>query len=212
MARRFTDAIGLLNDLLNRFEAGAASPIAHPDYPAFPSVVAADAFLKQIREAESAGAVSLGWGRGPMRDQVAHVRLASAEILYRYLRRTPASRIAEDAAVRLVAGAAMHDSLKNSASQVAEVWGRGKTWHGFASSDVETLRDAFVLAQAILANKHLGVDYKTFSRRTVGHSKTLERIEGAVVRLLSGILEFPPARGHARRSGQSALSASRHRC
>ncbi|MGY3387410.1 hypothetical protein ACVWW6_000001, partial [Bradyrhizobium sp. USDA 3311] len=55
MARRFTDAIGLLNDLLNRFEAGAASPIAHPDYPAFPSVVAADAFLKQIREAESAG-------------------------------------------------------------------------------------------------------------------------------------------------------------
>ncbi|MGY3653348.1 hypothetical protein ACVJ19_000011 [Bradyrhizobium sp. USDA 376] len=192
MARRFTDAIGLLNDLLNRFEAGAASPIAHPDYPAFPSVVAADAFLKQIREAESAGAVSLGWGQGPMRDQVAHVRLASAEILYRYLRRTPASRIAEDAAVRLVAGAAMHDSLKNSASQVAEVWGRGKTWHGVASSDVETLRDAFVLAQAILANKHLGVDYKTFSRRTVGHSKTLERIEGAVVRLLSGILEFPP--------------------
>lgn len=65
MARRFTDAIGLLNDLLNRFEAGAASPIAHPDYPAFPSVVAADAFLKQIREAESAGAVSLGWGGAP---------------------------------------------------------------------------------------------------------------------------------------------------
>ncbi|XUJ32502.1 hypothetical protein ACQ5SK_28980 [Bradyrhizobium japonicum] len=90
--------------------------------------------------------------------------------------------------------------------------GAGKTWHGVASSDVETLRDAFVLAQAILANKHLGVDYKTFSRRTVGHSKTLERIEGAVVRLLSGILELPPARGHARRSGQSALSASRHRC
>ncbi|MHC6157494.1 Wadjet anti-phage system protein JetD domain-containing protein [Bradyrhizobium elkanii] len=192
MARRFTDANGLLNDLLDRFEAGATSPIAHPDYATFPSVVVADAFLKQIREAESVGAVSLGLGRGAKRDQVVHVRLASAEILYRYLGRTPAPRIAEDAAARLVAGSALHDSLKDSASQIAEVWGRGKTWHGFASSDADTLRHAFVLAQAILDNKHLDVDYKTFSRRTVGHSKTLERIEGAVVRLLGGIMEFPP--------------------
>lgn len=192
MPRRFTDAKELLGDLLDRFEAGAASPIAHPDYAAFPSVVAADAFLKQIREAETASAVSLAWGRGARRDQVAHVRLASAETLYRYLGRTPAPQVAEDAAARLVAGSALHDSLKAGASQIAEVWGRGKTWHGFASSDVDTLRHAFDLAQAILDNKHLDVDYKTFSRRTVKHSKTLERLEGVVVRLLSGILEFPP--------------------
>ncbi|MCP3392157.1 DUF2220 domain-containing protein [Bradyrhizobium sp. CCGB12] len=182
----------MLGDLLDRFEAGAASPIAHPDYAAFPSVVAADVFLKQIQEAETAGAVSLGWGRGAKRDQVAHVRLVSAETLYRYLGRTPAPQMAEDAAARLVAGSALHDSLKVSASQIAEVWGRGKTWHGFASSDVDTLRHAFDLAQAILDKKHLDVDYKTFSRRTVKHSKTLERLEGVVVRLLSGIMEFPP--------------------
>lgn len=192
MPRRFTDANQLLGDLLDRFEAGAASPIAHPDYAAFPSVVAADAFLKQIREAEKADAVSLGWGRGAKRDQIVHVRLTSAHILYGYLGRIPASRIAEEAATRLVTGSALHDRLKDSASQIAEVWGRGKTWHGFASSNVDTLRDAFVLAQAILDNKHLDVDYKTFSRKTVGHSKTLERVEGAVVRLLSGVLEFPP--------------------
>jgi hypothetical protein len=35
MARRFTDANELLNDLLDRYEGGTASPIAHPDYPAF---------------------------------------------------------------------------------------------------------------------------------------------------------------------------------
>ncbi|MDF0584981.1 Wadjet anti-phage system protein JetD domain-containing protein [Bradyrhizobium yuanmingense] len=192
MPRRFTDANELLGDLLDRFEAGAVSPIAHPDYAAFPSVVDADAFLKQIREAEAVGAVSLGWGRGAKRDQVAHVRLASAEALYRYLSRTPAPQIAQEAAARLVAGSALHDSLKAGASQIAEVWRRGKTWHGFASSDVDTLRHAFDLAQAILDNKHLDVDYKTFSRRTVKHSKTLERVEGVVVRLLSGIMEFPP--------------------
>lgn len=33
---------------------------------------------------------------------------------------------------------------------------------------------------ALRANKHLDVDYKTFSRRTVGNSKILERIEGAL--------------------------------
>ncbi|WP_407185364.1 Wadjet anti-phage system protein JetD domain-containing protein [Bradyrhizobium centrosematis] len=192
MPRRFTDAKELLGDLLDRFEAGAASPIAHPDYAAFASVVAADAFLKRIREAEAAGAVSLGWGRGGKRDQVAHVRLASAESLYQYLGRTPAPQIAQGAATRLVGGSALHDSLKTSAAQIAEVWARGKTWHGFASSDVDTLRHAFDLAQAILDNKHLDVDYKTFSRRTVKHSKTLERLEGVVVRLLSGVLEFPP--------------------
>ncbi|WP_249152195.1 hypothetical protein [Bradyrhizobium liaoningense] len=54
------------------------------------------------------------------------------------------------------------------------------------------MRHAFDLAQSILDNKHLDVDYKTFSRRTVRHSKTLERVEGVVVRLLSGVLEFPP--------------------
>ncbi|MDI3566635.1 Wadjet anti-phage system protein JetD domain-containing protein [Bradyrhizobium sp. Arg816] len=192
MPRRFTDANDLFGDLLDRFEAGAASPIAHPDYAAFPSVVDADAFLKRIREAEAAGAVSIGWGRGAKRDQLAHARLASAEALYRCLGRTPAPQIAQDAVARLVGGSALHDSLKTGASQIAEVWGRGKTWHGFASSDVDTLRHAFDLAQAILDNKHLDVDYKTFSRRTVKHSKTLERVEGVVVRLLSGVLEFPP--------------------
>ncbi|WP_233443168.1 Wadjet anti-phage system protein JetD domain-containing protein [Bradyrhizobium brasilense] len=38
----------------------------------------------------------------------------------------------------------------------------------------------------------MDVDYRTFSRRTVGDSKALERVEGAVVRLLGGILELPP--------------------
>ena len=59
-------------------------------------------------------------------------------------------------------------------------------------AEADRLRDAFVLAQAILGGKHLNVDYRTFSRRTVGDSKALERLEGAVVRLLGGIIEFPP--------------------
>ena len=52
MPRLFTDAKELLGDLLDRFEAGTTSPIGYPDYRAFASVVAADAFLKEISRAE----------------------------------------------------------------------------------------------------------------------------------------------------------------
>ncbi|QOZ36439.1 Wadjet anti-phage system protein JetD domain-containing protein [Bradyrhizobium sp. CCBAU 53421] len=192
MARRFTDATGLLNDLLDRYEGGAASPIAHPDYDAFPSVVAADAFLKQVALAEEIGAVILGRGRGARRDQIAHVRLQAAEPLYHHLGRIPSSQIARDAGTRLVAGLALDGRLAEPVSSIADAWGRGKSWHGFFASDVDKLRGAFALAQAVLDGKHLDVDYKTFSRKIVGDSKALEHVEGAVVRLLGGILELPP--------------------
>jgi hypothetical protein len=37
MPRRFTDAKALLGHLLDRYEAGTASPVAYPDYRAFAS-------------------------------------------------------------------------------------------------------------------------------------------------------------------------------
>ncbi|MGC0322565.1 hypothetical protein ABIG06_003194 [Bradyrhizobium sp. USDA 326] len=192
MPRLFTDARQLLGDLLDRFEAGTASPIGYPDYGAFASVVAADAFLKEVSRAEEAGAVSLTRGRGPKRNEIAHVRLVSAETLYRYLGRTPAPKIAEDAAARLVDGLDLDARLMDQASAIAAAWSRAKTWSAFSPADADRLRDAFVLAQAILDGKHVNVDYRTFSRRIVGDSKTLERLEGAVVRLLGGIIELPP--------------------
>lgn len=192
MPRLFTDAKELLGDLLDRFEAGTASPIGYPDYGAFASVVAADAFLKEISRAEEAGAVSLARGRGPKRNEITHVRLTSAEVLYRYVGRTPATTIAEDAAERLVAGLELDPRLKDAAAAIAGAWSMAKTWNTFTPANADRLRDALVLAQAILDGKHVNVDYRTFSRRTVGHSKTLERLESAVVRLLGGIIDFPP--------------------
>jgi hypothetical protein len=193
MPRLFTDAKELLGDLLDRFETGTASPIGYPDYGAFASVVDADAFLKEIARTEEIGAVSVGRGRGAKRDQIVHVRMAAPEVLYRYLDRTPASQIAEGAGARLVADLALDPRLLEAAAGISAAWGRAKTWNAFPPAEAERLRDAFVLAQAILDGKHLNVDYRTFSRRTVGDSKTLERLEGAVVRLLNGVVDLPPA-------------------
>lgn len=192
MPRRFTDAKELLGDLLDRFEAGTASPLGYPNYGAFASVTAADTFLKEIARAEEIGAISVRRGRGTKHDEVVHVRLGAPDILYRHLNRVPAPQIAEDAATRLVTDLALDPRLKEAAVDISATWSRGRTWNAFSPGEVDRLRDAFVLAQAILDSKHLNVDYRTFSRRTVGDSKALERLEGAVVRLLHGIVDLPP--------------------
>jgi hypothetical protein len=166
MPRRFTDAKELLGDLLDRFEAGTASPIGYPDYRAFASVVAADAFLKEIARAEEIGAVSVGRGRGSKRDEIVHVRLGAPDAMYLHLGRTPAAKIAQDAAARLVAGLELDLRLKEAAAAISAAWSRGKTWNGFLPAEADRLRDAFVLAQAILGGKHLNVDYSGIMAQT----------------------------------------------
>jgi hypothetical protein len=192
MSRKFTDAKLLLEDLLDRHEAGAASPIAYPDYSGFASVTDMDAFIRQLRFAEDNGAVRFAMGRGNRREQVAYVRLESADALYRHLERTPIMGIARDAYSRIVEGLHLHERLGAAANDIVSIWTRAKTWNGLAPRDAERVRNVFLLAQAILDGQHAGMDYRTFSRRIVGDSKTLERLEGPVVRLLSGILDLPP--------------------
>jgi Uncharacterized protein conserved in bacteria C-term(DUF2220) len=192
MSRRFTDARQLLDDLLDRFEGGTASPIAYPDYAGFGSVPDTDRFLKEIGRMEAAGAVKTQRGRGAMRDQVAHVRLVDPEVLYRLLGRVPAPQAAQDAGARLVEGLVLDQGLAEAAAGVAATWARAKAWAGFGVGDVDKIRGALVLAQAILDGRHVDVDYRTFSRRAAGDSKALERVEGAVVRLLAGLRDLPP--------------------
>jgi Wadjet protein JetD, C-terminal len=192
MSRRFSDARELLNHLLDRHEFGTASPLAYPDYTSFASVVAADGFIKEIARAEKTGAVRAVRGKGRHREQVVHVRLEDPEALYRYLDRTPAAAIAQGAHSRLVEGLSLHPGLVDAAAKIAAAWARAKEWNGFGAADAEKLRTAFALAQAVLDRRHEGIDYRTFSRRTSGDSKALERVEGPVVRLLSGIIELPP--------------------
>jgi len=192
MPRCFTDAQALLAHLLDRHEAGTSSPIAYPDYPAFVSVVATDAFIRELQQAAQAGAVSIACGKGARRDQIVHVRLGAADALYRHLGRSPVTAVAVDAHCRLIKGLALHPGLLKAATDVMSVWSRAKSWNGFPLDDVDKLRNTFKLAQGVLDGRHAGIDYRTFSRRVAGDSKALERTEGTVVRLLRGILDLPP--------------------
>jgi hypothetical protein len=191
VARRFITARELLDYLLDRFEAGPESPIAYPDYASFPSVVAADAFARELAEVEQSGAISVTFGRGAKREQISHVRLTAPDLLYSHAGRTPVTRLADEAHARLVEGLALHPGLVDAAGSIADRWRRGREWNGLGPRDIEKVRHAFMLAQAILDQRHLDLDYRKFSSLITGHTKVLERMESSVVRLLGGILDLP---------------------
>jgi Wadjet anti plasmid transformation system JetA-like protein len=192
MPRHFTDANELLGDLLDRYEDGTASPIGYPDYSAFADVSEIDRFVKKLQEAEAAGAIRIAKGRGRNGDQIAHVRLQAVSRLYDILGRRPVGELAAEARGRLLDGLELPREFEAPVAAIRAAWDRGRAWQGFAARDAERLRIALLLAKAILEDKHRGVDYRTFSRRIAGDSKALEKVEGAVVRLLGSALELPP--------------------
>ena len=193
MPRSFTDAKELLGDLLDRYEGGTASPIGYPHYSAFADVSEIDRFVKKLQEAEAAGAIRIAKGRGQNGDQIAHVRLEAVSRLYDLLGRRPVGELAAEARGRLLDGLDLPNELEAPLAAIRAAWDRGRAWQGFAARDAERLRIALLLAKAILEDKHRGVDYRTFSRRIAGDSKALEKVEGAVVRLLGSALELPPS-------------------
>jgi Uncharacterized protein conserved in bacteria C-term(DUF2220)/Uncharacterized protein conserved in bacteria N-term (DUF3322) len=192
MSRRFTDARALLGDLLDRHESGVASPIGYPDYSGCADVIAMDKFNRDLRDAERHGAVRLAMGRGRNREEIAHVRLEASDRLYALLGRRPVGERADEASGRLLDGLDPSPEFAPALQSLRKAWTQGRSWQGFSLDDVDRLRPALVMAQAILEGRHRGVDYRTFSRRISGDSKALERLEAAVVRLLGATLELPP--------------------
>jgi hypothetical protein len=192
MPRRFTDARALLDDLLDRYEEGTPAPIAYPDDEAFVDVSEMDRFMKGLVQAEAVGAIRIARGRGRESDHVRHVRLEAASRLYDLLGRRPVGQLAAEASRRLLEGLDLPETFDASIAAVQAAWHRAGTWQGFAADDVDRLRTALILAKSILEGKHRGVDYRTFSRRIAGNSKALDKVEGAVVKLLSAAMDLPP--------------------
>lgn len=195
MPRRFVDAKELLHDLLDRHEGGTEAPVAYPDHDAFPSVRELDAFARDLAAAERAGCVTLVRATGQRRGELKLVRLAGPAALYAHLGREPASDIAGRAGVEILSSLEVTDALREAALTAPAAWARGRTWCNLGPEDVQSVRAAVMLAQAILDERHLGLDYRTFSRRVAGNSKALERLESAVLRLVGAVLDLPPAAG-----------------
>ncbi len=193
MARKFIDAAALLHDLLDRREGGTEYPIAYPDHEAFPTVTAADAFVKAIAAAERTGSVAVVYGRGRRRDELKLVRLTDADALYDHLRRAPSRETADRARAEMLQDLDIHPAIRDAALAGPEAWSRKRTWCNLGPDDVQAARAAIVLAQAIVDGRHIGLDYRTFSRKITGNSKALERLEAAVLRLVGAAIDLPAA-------------------
>lgn len=191
MVRRFRSVVELLNDLLDRHEAGIANVRAYADHEGFRDIPEADRFERDARRAASTGAVRVFGGSGRFKNRVERVDLVEADVLYRHLDRTPARVKAAGDADVVFSGLKLHNDISAMGREAVEAWSRNRQWSGILPGDTSGLRKALQLAQALAEGKHRGLDYRTFSLRTAGGSKDLERLETAVLRILSAASKLP---------------------
>lgn len=179
--RKFNDPARLLHDLLNRYEAagGGVKLLAYADEDRFADVEARDAFVRILRDAETASAIEVVTRKVDGRPVFAHARLTDAAQLYAYLGREPAARRV-DASLEALSDLSLPAAAGPLFDEIREAWTRGVRRFGLAPHDTDGLAAAFRLVQA-LAERAGGeaadvTDFRTFSRIAGADSKALERL------------------------------------
>lgn len=189
--RRFIDPRALLHHLLDRYERGVASPTGYPDHERFATVTDADVFRRALERAAEAGCIEIVEDRGRNHGRLKFARLVNPGALYAWVGRSPAGPAADAAGTVMLEGLRLHPMIEAEARNAIDAWARNRTWMKLGPDQAPALRIALELAQAIVEKRHLGLDYRTFSRREVSDSKALERLEGTVVKLLRAAIELP---------------------
>ena len=187
MARTFTDAHEALSDLIGRHEKNPAAQALRSyaaDPGEFGSVHDFDHFQRMMGDAAAAGSIEIRRVDRSPDSPIKFVSLKDAPELYRFLNREPAPAAARKALDRALSGLALDSALANALDGVLSRWSAGKKYRGLGCGQVDELRTAVRLAQALYRGKHEGLEYRTFSRRQVGRSKALEELEAVVVQIL----------------------------
>lgn len=172
-----------LNGLLDRYEANPASTRLHVrvDGQDLPTRRDHDTFVDILEQAAAGGALVLVCGTGRERRVVRSARLVDPAPLYAMLGRTPSATLAE-ASIAPMREAAAGTWRAAAFADVEATWAKGRDWWGIPMGDAMRLRKVADLAAGIVAGRHEGYDYRTFSREMVQETKFLERHEQAVVR------------------------------
>jgi len=178
-------ALEALNDLLNRHEAKPASLrlLVRVDDQDLPTRRDHDAFVEILEQAAAKGALALLRGTGREKYVVRSARLVDPAPLYAMLGRTPSARLAQDS-IAPMREAAAGTWRAEALADVEATWAKGRDWWGIPMGDTARLRKVADLAAGIVAGRHEGHDYRTFSREMVQETKFLERHERAVVRFV----------------------------
>ncbi len=181
----------ILHDLLDRHESPkerVRDISQRIDYNRVGGPSEQESLHRVLRDAERAGGVRLEADRlGQFTGEFARVRLIDADALYRFLNRHPSGDVAEKARLRIesacrkVVRETFFESILDEASAA---WAINRSFLGFRPNDSDGLIEVFRLSHRALHWGGRDIDHRTFSRRTVGDSKALERCEGRVAALL----------------------------
>ena len=147
-----------------------------------------DSLHRVLRDAERAGGIRLEEDRlGRFTNEIARVRLTDADALYRFLNRLPSADIAGTARQRIESACPeiLHEPFFQAVlSEASAAWAINRRVLDLGPTDPDGLIEVFRLTHGIVHWAGRDIDHRTFSRRTVGDSKALERHEGRVAALL----------------------------
>ena len=181
----------ILNGLLDRHESPRerVRDITHRiDYNRVGGLAEQDSLHRVLRDAERAGGVRLEADRlGRFTGEIARIRLTNANALYRFLNRQQSTNVAETARhhIDLACPQIVRESFFESIlSEASTAWAINRRYHNLGPNDFSSLIEIFRLTHGIVHWAGRDIDHRTFSRRTVGDSKALDRHEGRVAALL----------------------------
>ncbi|MDX8539440.1 DUF2220 family protein [Mesorhizobium abyssinicae] len=199
MSRRgFSTIISLIDNLLARHERNPAARnlIAAIDDDGFANMDLRDTFDEELTALERAGGIEL-IRTGPKTERrVTSARLKDAGVLYRKVERRPAGELAYQAVSELRSQPGLPAGATSLIDDVVAAWSRGVSHIGIRKGEGRTLADVIGLAIAVrgrMSGDPQGEqDFRTFSRLTVGDSKSLEknvRQVAAAMRKIFGDME-----------------------
>lgn len=147
-----------------------------------------DSFHRVLRDAERAGGICLEVDRlERFTGEIARVRLTNADALYRFLNRLPSADIAAAARQRIESACSKivrEPFFEAVLIEASAAWTINRKAFDLRPTESDSLIEVMRLTHGIIHWTGRDIDHRTFSRRTVGDSKALERHEGRVASLL----------------------------
>ena len=179
----------ILNGLLDRHESGrerVRDVTQRIDYNRVGGPAEQDSLHRVLRDAERAGGILLEADRR-FTGEIARVRLTDADALYCFLNRRPSADIAGRARLHIEAACPQivrETFFESILSEASTAWATNRSFLDFRPDDPDGFIEVLRLTHRAVHWPGRDIDHRTFSRRTVGDSKALERREGRVAALL----------------------------
>lgn len=181
----------ILNGLLDRHESPrerVRDITQRIDYNRVGGPAEQDSLHRVLRDAERAGGICLEADRlERFTGEIARVRLTNADALYRFLNRLPSADIAAAARQRIESACPeiiREPFFEAVLLEASAAWTINRRVLDLGPTESDGLSEVMRLTHGIVHWAGRDIDHRTFSRRTVGDSKALERHEGRVAALL----------------------------